>query len=79
VHTREARDSRESEDKHGLLGVEDARVNTGHNTGAINWQTRIFRYTRTRTCKYDSKDPRKFLGQRLVVGSSIFMYGGLVS
>jgi hypothetical protein len=62
-----------------LEAIEDARVNTDHNTGAINQQTRIFRYTRTQTCKYDSDDPHKLLGQRLVVESSIFPLGGVLS
>jgi len=62
-----------------LQDVEDSHVNTGHNTSAINWQTRLFRYTRTRTCKCDPKDLHKLLGQQLVVESSIFMHGGLVS
>lgn len=52
-----------------LEGVEDARINIGRNTSTLNWQSRIFCYTRTRTCKYDSKDPHKLLGQRLVVES----------
>lgn len=62
-----------------LEGIDDARVNTDVTTGAINLQTRNFRYTHTRTRKYDSKDPHKLLRQRLVVESSIFMHGGLLS
>lgn len=62
-----------------LEGIEDARVNTDLTTGAINLQTRNCRYTHTRTRKYESKDPHKLLRQRLVVESSIFMHGGLLS